>query len=526
MRHHIQKVGTPGLTLLCHPDPSRVGEQALLSELLSGSTTDLSRSTPHFAPPDGGTPRPLADPHLSRRPLRFAPFSDGGIRMDPRAVKHPVRVDHRVCTQPLEIDAKALDAGVVLVLNPLVAVLLHSLPQPQKRPPRFDLIGENHSMLRLRHEIQRLAQLEYPILLRGESGTGKELVARALHLAGPRKDRPCVCLNMGAIPSSVAAAELFGNTKGAFTGAEQRRSGYFQRADGGTLFLDEIGDTPADVQALLLRALETRQIQPLGTSDVISVDVRLISATDIDLEVAMELGELRSSLFHRLAGCELELPSLRDRRDDIGRLFFHFLRKEIDSVSAAMADAKDLASPFPQITADLVANLTTYRWPGNVRELRNVVRQLVVSNWRKEKLQLPDNIARRLLQSSEQPDYASNSVPRSETTQTGTRARRQPEGVSERELLEALQKNRWNVHQTAKTLNLARASLYRLMRDSPNVRKASDVSYEELSEALHTCQGSLESMVDRLQVSKRGLQLRMSELGLSKGDAPTIVEPT
>src|SRR6185436_13729067 len=180
--------------------------------------------------------------------------------------------------------------------------------------------------------------------LRGETGTGKELLARAIHQASSRRAAPYFALNMAAIPASLAAAELFGAAKGAFTGADRRRVGYFGRAQGGTLFLDEIGELPADLQPLLLRVLENGEIQPVGGEETLRVDVRILAATDANLESAIEEGRFRAPLFHRLSGYELRLPSLRERRDDIGRLFIHFLRQEL----AALGEADRLADPGPE----------------------------------------------------------------------------------------------------------------------------------------------------------------------------------
>jgi two-component system nitrogen regulation response regulator GlnG len=195
------------------------------------------------------------------------------------------------------------------------------------------------------------------VLLRGETGTGKELAARALHDAGPRRRRGFLAVNMGAVPPTLAAAELFGAARGAFTGADQKRIGYFTRADGGTLFLDEIGETPAEVQILLLRALDNREIQPVGGGDPQPVDVRLIAATDADLEGAMAAVRFRSTLLHRLSGYEIFLPQLRDRREDFGRLFLHFLSQELE----ATGQTGRLATSRPVLACPEPSRRTSWR---------------------------------------------------------------------------------------------------------------------------------------------------------------------
>ena len=502
LRHRLGGAGLPCLTILCHPDLSRVGEQSVLNGVVAGRQEELSRLNPYFSAPEAGTPRPLADPHISRRPVLLSALADGGVGIDPGQSPH-VELNGVPARGSMVVDPESLEAGVVLVLRQRIALCLHLTTPWQLRPPRFGLVGESTSILDLRQNIERLAQLDYPVLLRGESGTGKELVARALHDAGPRAAKPCICVNVGSIPSSLAAAELFGAAAGAFTGAGSPRPGHFRQAHGGTLFLDEIGDAPADVQVLLLRALETGRVQSLGSREPVAVDVRLIAATDVDLDVAIEHGEFRSSLFHRLSTCELDLPPLRRRREDIGRLFVHFLRRELATLQTAMPDK---TTAEPQVPATLVARLALYSWPGNVRELLNVVRQLLVAGWGRPRLSIPPALERRLNDGAEAVDPPISEAP-------AAPAYRSPDEIRETELLDALGRHRWNIKRTAEFLSIARGTLYRLMRDCPGIRKASELTRDELIEAAERCE-SLDAMVDELKVSKRGLQLRLSELGL------------
>ncbi|MEM8930570.1 MAG: sigma 54-interacting transcriptional regulator, partial [Acidobacteriota bacterium] len=232
-------VRVPGLTILWHPDVDRVGERIALTGLAGGRSQELARLTPDFTPPDRPLSRPLADSRLSRTPIRLVPTPDG-LRIDRDGSKTPVEIDGTPLDERHAVDAAALDRGVVLLLGHRVALLLHRLDPapPAASSPRHDLVGESPGMLRLRRDVQRVADLGVSVLLRGETGTGKELVARALHAAGPRQDGPFVAVNMAAIPPTLAAAELFGAEKGAYTGADQKRAGHFRRADGGTLFLD------------------------------------------------------------------------------------------------------------------------------------------------------------------------------------------------------------------------------------------------------------------------------------------------
>ncbi|HEY4573286.1 MAG TPA: sigma 54-interacting transcriptional regulator, partial [Thermoanaerobaculia bacterium] len=355
--------------------------------------------------------------------------------------------------------------------------------------------------------------------LRGETGTGKELIAHALHDAGRRRERPFLAVNMAAIPPTLAASELFGAVRGAYTGADRRRDGYFQRADGGTLFLDEVGETPLEVQALLLRALEAREIQPVGSDDVRRVDVRLLAATDADLEGAVDAGRFRGPLLHRLAGYEIRVPALRERRDDFGRLFLHFVREELNRVG----EAGRLAVPFggrPWIPSPLVARLAAYDWPGNVRQLRNAVRQIVIAGrdageagmWLQTERLLRE--ASRPSSPDREPATPRPSPPSGPPETVARRAYRSVEEVTEDELLAALRAHRWRIQRAATALGISRGSLYDKIEKSSRVRKAVDLSREEIEACHARCEGDLDAMVEALEVSKRGLQRRMTQLGL------------
>jgi DNA-binding NtrC family response regulator len=222
------------------------------------------------------------------------------------------------------------------------------------------LVGISASMRKLRAAAARLGSQDVSILIQGESGTGKELVARALHERGGRRARRFVALNCGAIPESLIDSELFGHTKGSFTGATSDRPGVFVEADGGTLFLDEIGDMPMNVQARLLRVLQESEVRPVGGSNVRKIDVRVIAATHVDLGQAVEQGKFRQDLFYRLNVVVLGVPPLRERLDDLPILAAHFLRKHGGS------------SP-PSLSPDTLEVLAAYAWPGNVRELENAL---------------------------------------------------------------------------------------------------------------------------------------------------------
>ncbi len=404
----------PGLTILWHPDVGRVGEQAALTGLAAGRMELLSRREPAFGPPGEPAVRPLADPYVSRSPIRIDPGeAAGSIRLSASETGTPLAINGEPMAEPREVSAAEVERGAVLLLANRVALLLHFLdPLGAPGVPRFGLVGESLAVVQLRREIARVAALEVPVLLRGATGTGKELVARALHEAGLRRRAPYLAVNMGAIPTSLAAAELFGAARGAWTGAERKREGWFRRADGGTLFLDEVGETPLEVQALLLRALENGEIQPVGGDEAIRVDVRLIAATDAELEAAVAAGRFRAPLLHRLSGYEILVPPLSRRRDDVGRLLLHFLRQELAAVGQEARLAPRRPDARPWLPAAPVARLAAYDWPGNVRQLQNVARRIVVAGRDADEVPKGDWIERLLAESAGAPPSSAASPPR------------------------------------------------------------------------------------------------------------------
>jgi DNA-binding NtrC family response regulator len=238
-----------------------------------------------------------------------------------------------------------------------------------ERSQRGALIGNSEGMQRVRSMIEKVAETDATVLIRGESGTGKELVAREIHERNSiRSQAAFVAVNCAALPSELIESELFGHEKGAFTGAAARRQGKFEQADGGTLFLDEIGDMSHNVQAKLLRALEERTIERLGSNDSIPVDVRIVSATHRPLEQEISAGHFRADLFYRLRVVTIEIPPLRDRREDIPTLAETFARKAADHYEL----------PLRQIAQGALRRLIDYDWPGNVRELKNTIERAAI----------------------------------------------------------------------------------------------------------------------------------------------------
>jgi DNA-binding NtrC family response regulator len=270
-------------------------------------------------------------------------------------------------TKPFDVEeimALARQAAAQRALEREVRYLRAEL----ERAHGFDeLVGRHPSMLRLYEMVTQVAQTHATVLVTAESGTGKELVARAIHKKSPRRDQPFVAVNLAAIPDTLLESELFGHEKGAFTGAHVRKLGKFELAHGGTLFLDEVGGLRIDLQAKLLRALQEREVEHLGGTRSIPVDVRVIAATNVDLRQAVRAGTFRGDLFYRLNVVPLSIPPLRERKTDIEPLVAHFVRKY----------AREFKKDVRGIARGALPILTQYDWPGNVRELENMIERSV-----------------------------------------------------------------------------------------------------------------------------------------------------
>lgn len=231
-----------------------------------------------------------------------------------------------------------------------------------------DIVGESPGLRKVMQQIQLVAPTDAAVLITGESGTGKELVARAIHENSPRKGRSLIKVNCGAVPENLFESEFFGHMRGSFTGAVRDKPGRFELADGGTLFLDEIGEIPLAMQAKLLRVLQEQEIERVGDTRTRRINVRIIAATNRDLKKEVEAGRFRQDLFYRLVVFPLDIPPLRERREDIAKLAAHFVR----------VTAKKMNRPLPRFTKVQAEQLTAHNWPGNIRELQNTVERAVI----------------------------------------------------------------------------------------------------------------------------------------------------
>jgi len=456
----------PALTILCHPDVRRVGERAPLHALTSGDAIELSRHGPLFAALVDGTPCGLGVSYVSRKPLRLAVFGMGerleggaqaGFLLERCDSSTPVKVDGQPLGELRRFTAADVQRGVVLELGGRIVLLFHRCPSVSDETPSFGLVGESAAMQRLRKDTILAASTDTPVLLRGASGTGKELVARAVHDSGERRGGPWVAVNMAAIPPSLAVSELFGSRKGAFTGAD-RKDGYFLAANGGTLFLDEIGDTPAEVQPLLLRALESGEIQPVGSAQSRRVDVRVLAATDADLEARLAAYDWPGNV-RQLANVARRLAIAQRAGRPIG--LGPFVESLLTAGGTAPSSTPTATAPRDDAPQGAKPRSTESGSP--------------TGKWR--------------------PVY------------------RKAAEVSEDELVDALRAADFELTPAAEALGVSRPVLYQLIEKCPRVRKAADLGREEIEQALASA-GDEVTVARVLEVSLQGLRLRMKALGL------------
>lgn len=270
-------------------------------------------------------------------------------------------------TKPVSVDELKIIIGKALEKSRLVTENVYLRKQLEEKYEFANIIGSSPPMQQLFARMRKIMDTDSTVLLLGESGTGKELVARALHFNGPRKNRPFIAVHCGAIPENLMESELFGHVKGAFTGAIRDKTGKFEAADGGTIFLDEIVTMPMHLQSKLLRVLQEQEVERVGSTRPVKLDVRVISATNVDLEEEVKRGSFREDLFYRLNVIPLVIPPLRERTQDIFPLLQHFLGKHCRTMGR---------SPMG-VTREAIMAMEQYHWPGNVRELENLVERSV-----------------------------------------------------------------------------------------------------------------------------------------------------
>ena len=503
----------PTATIIYHADAERIGEVSHLSELKQSRTQTISRLAPEFTQSDSTNARNIADPYISRKPIQLS-LVNGGLSIEKAPeLTGNITVNGRLLVDQLFIVGNEWADGVLISMSNRVVLFIHQSPRASKRSQKkHGLLGESDVVVKLRTVIDRVADLQVPVLIRGETGTGKELIAQAIHNGSHRNEQNFVSVNVAAIPESLAISELFGSKKGAFTGATKDHSGYFQQAHNSTLFLDEIGDAPEQVQVALLRTLETGEVTPVGSSGSIKVNVRLLAATDADLEKSVENNSFRSPLLQRLAGFEIRILPLRKRRDDIGRLLIHFLQKELETVD----ENRHLENTTGNVSfwASFFYKASLFDWPGNIRQLKNIAQQIAIYNRGADFLTIPDHIEELFTPKYAQMEQATPPIEPVQPIETPTPQRRKPSSLHEDEILEALSLHRWDLKASAEHLQISRAALYKIIDNTNAIRTASDYSVEELQASFSNQGGDLEKMVDELKVSKAALKRRLKDLSI------------
>jgi DNA-binding NtrC family response regulator len=490
------------LTIVFHPETDRIGESARLGPVSNKRGGQvLGRSWPLFSPgasQDGATTaRPCEDLHVSRQAVSFERTASSVI-LERQETACRVLVNGCDLDKAVTLSQADLQQGVAILLANRVCLLLRQSAEANRADlgsaPGFEssILGSSSYMSELRWRIARIATTDHDVLIRGETGTGKELVASAIHANSMRARRPLVTVNMSAVPVTLAAAALFGSAKGAFTGADCASKGYFEQAQGGVLFLDEIGDTPADIQAQLLRALQQREIQKVGGS-VVRVDLRVLAATDAPLD---RDGEFKAALRHRLGSCEIEIRPLREHPEDIGELAWYYLHGAIMLMGEHHLLPDESSSRFDiALWAELFNALLLYRWPGNIRELANAASQIATAS--SAQLSVPEELGARLFKRE------------SRQRSGGDGSLRRSIDVDDKEFLEAMAKAFYEPSNAAKILNISRPAVYRRIEECPDLRLANQVPLQELKVIFAACDGDANRAALQLKVSRSGIVSRL-----------------
>lgn len=477
------------LTILCHPEADRIGEMVSMP-LRGDDPVAISRTEPEFQAARGA-PLGLDDPYVSRSPLHILPMRDGGLRIRPAREGLLYVVDGVEGTGDDRVTAEQFARGVTIGLANRVLLYLEKGERGRVPVERLGLWGTSRAMEKLRDDIDRVGPTDRPVLIRGATGTGKELVARALHRRSDRASKPFIAVNLAAVPAPTAVSQLFGHARGSFTGAQGAHEGYFGEAEGGTLFLDEIGEALTEIQPLLLRALDQREVQPVG-GKTRTVDLRLVTATDADLDAAVEDGRFRAALLYRVSDAVLRIPPLRERPADIAVQFVHFLREALTKL-----DALDRLDHPEWLRPRIMYAVLTQPWLGNSRELRAAASRFAQHNAGLSRAELTPE-----LQTEDRPTPVSperEATPASELTLD--------------EIREALKMHDYRVEATAAWLAISKNTLYARMVEA-GIPRAKDLDTDMIIVARERAGRDLAKTAEILQVSRSGLRLRMRELGI------------
>lgn len=492
-----------GLTIIWHPDSKRIGEQFIAGT--DAGVLELSRFLPLFRHP-GAEGLALGHGAISRDPLRLVRDAEHGIAVIPSGSRMVVELNGEEIHAAQLLSAAQIEEGQILGLGRTILLCLHWMRCLPKHNPVDGLLGVGSSAIVARDQIRQVAGTDLPVLLLGETGTGKEIAARAIHALSRRAALPMVTVNMAALNESLAAADLFGAVKGAYTGAQSARKGLFGEAEGATLFLDEIGNTPASVQPMLLRVLEGGDYRPLGAQHDLHSTARLIAATDQDLDS----DNFNQALLRRLESFVIHLPPLRARREDIGVLLQHLLQTNLQT------SALGLTLPH-----SLITEFACYDWPGNIRQLAHVLKRVMLALQMGEVPQFeslvkisPDRITSSFMSSVA---LTARSAPASEpapvaATEAGMPRKKLTE-FSEAEVLSAMQENDWYIQAAAQQLGVSRPSMYKLLETHSQIRRVEQIDLEEVRQTLEASAGDVERCAALLKTPSEALRRYLRGLG-------------
>ncbi|MET0265995.1 MAG: sigma 54-interacting transcriptional regulator [Duganella sp.] len=477
------------LTILWHPELERVGEQAFARP--GSAELPINRFAPLFGPP-GGSPLGLGDRRIARDPVLLLRDAADQVTIVTPQSRMSIALDGAMLTGATTLGAGTIERGVVLSLGGAVLLCLHWSDHLPRLNTSSTLLGVSGAVLRMHDAIRQAAGAALPVLLLGETGTGKEVAAHAIHAASQRRQQKLVAVNMATLSESLAAADLFGAVRGAYTGADSARRGWFDEAGNGTLFLDEVGNTPASVQPMLLRVLETGAYRPLGAAADLATGARIIAATDQDLGTGFN-----QALLRRLEGFVIRLPTLRERREDIGLLIRH------------MIEQWQLAgNPAAVLPTALVESLCRYHWPGNVRQLGMVVRRALIGV---AAGQAPAFDA--LLPGADADADADATVRLPLPARPAGRRLRLSE-LDHEAVLDALESNGWRVGAAAQALSVSRPSMYKLIDDHPDIRAAAAIPLDELRRVVAQCGDDIGCCARALKTPSEALRRHLRGVGL------------
>ncbi len=477
--HHKQNMAIKDqqmlyLIILWEQSQSRIGEHAVIDTSKSTSF-NVSRFAPLFSRHNETSKLALSDLAISRSPIQIQKITQSNYKITVPESPMKVWVNGLAVNSCVDVDLTVDDIITLNISNRLLLGI--SLLPLDQVGDTTSIIGISPAINISRRKILEVARSDVTVMIRGETGTGKELCARSIHNHSYRQSSQFIPLNMAVIPHNLAASELFGAKKGAYTGLTKTKTGFFEQASGGTLFCDEIGDTPATIQPMILRAIEEQEITPLGNMGVTKINVRFVSATDRNIE---DMNNFNQPLYHRLAAFEIIMPPLRNRKIDIPILLDHFLKQSRNVQVENAGKNLDIKT---------IENLICYEWPGNVRELKNIADRIALGMF------TIDDI-----------------VSKSEKYPVLQTRLRSASSVSDTELLEAFEVCEWLIKPTAKRLNVSRTALYERLKSTSVIKQINELSDQEIHMAKPDDDNDYKTWASNLKTPQGALKRRLKRL--------------